>query len=258
MRRVPGAATPLRLPSVQRTLRASDETRTAKRRPATASIWSRPSATKRTTSAGNRTASPTFPAGSRGAQGQRVRPLLHRLAVDAPVPPERVLLAREPGLDALDPVHVEERFRRLVEPVADADAVAAPVAVGGDHERPGDGGGDRRRGHVDPDRVRQHDRLPLLARGGREAGSSPSGSTSPASSRPSHSTRPRPGRIAPPSLDRPDDVVVAVDDPDIEPVAPRAAGTRSRPSPCRRRRRARRRRRPACRGSGSAATSGPG
>ena len=215
-RSVPGRAKPLRPPSVHRTRGASEETRTANGAPAAAVIRLRPSVTKRT---------------AIGIAGVRGRPVAGRIEgqqldrVDArpngssthlPVPDDRLLRAWKPRQRAPLAVDEEHAAAVLAQPVADGQLVRAPVPVGRD-----DAGLHRHvlehgRRHVDPDRVRQRDRLvlatdvdarPVLALrqdAARVVAAVPA-------------DHDRPLRIALPPLDRPHDLA-AVDDCDVELV----------------------------------------
>ena len=87
----------------------------------------------------------------------------HRPSVHLPVPDDRLLGAREPGQRAPPPVDEERAAALLVQPVAHPQLVAPAVAVGRDDARCDPDVLDHRRCHVDPDRVRQRDRLVLAA-----------------------------------------------------------------------------------------------
>ena len=161
-RSVPGRAKPLRPPSVQRTRSASEETRTAKGAPAAAVMRSRPSVTKRTATGPPASGQNDSRPDRRRPAGARRRPAGR--AVHAPSrsrrssPPYAETRQRTPLA-----VDEERAATGLVQAVGDENLIATPVAVRRDHTRAHADVLDHRWRHVDPDRVRQRDRLVLAA-----------------------------------------------------------------------------------------------
>ena len=151
-----------------------------------------------------------------GEQLDRVDALPHGSSAHLPVPDDRLLRAWKPRQRAPLPVDEEHAAAVLAQPVADRELVAPPVAVGRD-----DAGAhrhvlDHRRRHVDPDRVRQRDRLVLAAHvDPRPVVALRQDSAGVVAAVPADHDRPL--RIALPPLDRPHDLA-AVDDRDVEPV----------------------------------------
>ena len=204
-RSVPGRAKPLR-PSERPAHRAVHRTRRAaanrRARPVRGSACGRAprSGSRPGSAASERT---MFPAGSTGRQPGSVRAGRERPPDDLPYQAIESFRAREPRQDTPLPIHEEQPPPGLAQPVAERDASRARRSPSGEMtRRPNQTSSMPWRRHVDPDRVRQRVRRPVVAQADPRLVLT-LGQHRPASSRPSHSISTGPFEVLPAAFDRP-------------------------------------------------------